>query len=108
MTSTSSSRRIHSPSTSSYTTESPPLSTYTTNESDTILVATKFSSVSLADREERQQALDRLEMLKTVSNKSSKFFLLFSIEYINQRYKKGNEMSFHAFILLMNLFIYLM
>ena len=63
----SSSRHIHSPSASSHTTESPPLSNYTSNESETILVAKKFSSVSLAEREERQQALDRLEILTTVS-----------------------------------------
>jgi hypothetical protein len=61
------SRHIHSPSASSHTTESPPLSHHTTGEIETVLVAKKFSSVSLAEREERQQALDRLEILKTVS-----------------------------------------
>jgi len=80
MTSTSS-RHIHSPSaSSSHTTESPTLSNYTTNESETVLVAKKFSSVSLADREERQQALDRLEILKTVRKIIFIFFPLFSIE----------------------------
>ena len=53
-------------STSSYTTESPPLSNHNTNESDTVLIATKLSNVSLVEREERQQSLERLEMLKTV------------------------------------------
>lgn len=53
-------------STSSRATESPTLSHYNPNESDTVLVATKLSNVSLAEREERQQSLDRLEMLKTV------------------------------------------
>jgi hypothetical protein len=52
-------------STSSRTTESPPL-THNNSESDTVLVATKLSSVSLGEREEKQQALDRLEILKTV------------------------------------------
>jgi hypothetical protein len=63
------SRAIHSPSASSHTTESPPLSGHTTNDSDTILVAKKLSNVTLAEREERQQQLDRLEMLKTVREK---------------------------------------
>lgn len=55
-------------STSSRTTESPtPLShNNNNNESDTVLVATKLSNVSLVERGERQQALDRLEILKTV------------------------------------------
>jgi hypothetical protein len=59
------SRHFHSPSASSHTTESPPLS-HTTNDSETILVAKKLSNVTLVDREERQQQLDRLEILKTV------------------------------------------
>ena len=45
------------------TTESPQLNQ---SESDTVLIATRLSSVSLAEREERQQALDRLEISKTV------------------------------------------
>ncbi len=64
---TSSRHHTHSAtSTSSRTTESPPLSHHNHNESDTVLVATKLSNVSLAEREERQQSLDRLEILKTV------------------------------------------
>ena len=63
-----SSRHVHSPSASSHTTDSPPLSNHTTSERETILVAKKFSNVSLVEREERQQALDRLEILKTVSS----------------------------------------
>ena len=59
------SRHVQSPSASSHTTESPPLS-HATNDSETILVAKKLSNVTLADREERQQQLDRLEILKTV------------------------------------------
>lgn len=57
--------QAHSVSTSSHTTESS-LSNRGTNENETILVAKKFSSVSLAEREERQHALDRLEIQKTV------------------------------------------
>mgnify|MGYP006892775655 CR=1 FL=1 len=45
------------------TTESPQLNQ---SESDTVLIATRLSNVSLAEREERQQALDRLEISKTV------------------------------------------
>jgi len=41
------------------TTESPQLNQ---SESDTVLIATRLSNVSLAEREERQQALDRLEI----------------------------------------------
>jgi len=64
---TSSRHHTHSAtSTSSRTTESPTLSHHNHNESDTVLVATKLSSVSLVEREERQQSLDRLEILKTV------------------------------------------
>lgn len=74
-----SSQHIHSPSASSHTTESPTLSNYTGTESETILVAKKFSNVSLAEREERQQALDRLEILTTVSKFKSSFFHLTSI-----------------------------
>lgn len=55
----------HSLSASSHTTESP-LSNHTNSESETVLMAKKFSSMSLAEREERQQALARLEILKTV------------------------------------------
>ena len=66
-----SSRHAHSPSASSHTTESPPLSNHAASESETILVAKKFSNVSLVEREERQQALDRLEILKTVSFKQN-------------------------------------
>ena len=73
MTSTPS-RYIHSPSASSHTTESPPLSNHTTGENETVLVAKKFSNVSLVEREERQQALDRLEILKTV--RTFPFFFL--------------------------------
>ena len=57
-------------STSSFNTESPPLSLAPTGQSDTVLIATKLSNVSLVEREERQQALDRLEMLKTVSGRT--------------------------------------
>ena len=57
-------------STSSRTTESPPLSHNNNSESDTVLVAKKLSSVNLAEREERQQSLDRLEILKTVRRNS--------------------------------------
>jgi hypothetical protein len=64
---TSSRHHTHSAtSTSSRTTESPTLSHHNHNESDTVLVATKLSNVSLVEREERQQSLDRLEILKTV------------------------------------------
>ena len=56
-------------STSSHATESPPLSHITHSESDTVLIATRLSNVSLAQREERQKALDRLELLKTVREK---------------------------------------
>jgi hypothetical protein len=64
---TSSRHHTHSAtSTSSRTTESPTLTHNHNSESDTVLVATKLSNVSLAEREERQQALDRLEILKTV------------------------------------------
>jgi hypothetical protein len=71
MTSSSSSRlgrnNTHSAtSTSSRTTESPPLTQLNNSESDAVLVATRLSNVSLVEREERQQALDRLEILKTV------------------------------------------
>jgi hypothetical protein len=74
MTSARSSRHhTHSAaSTSSRTTESPPLTHNNNSESDTVLVATKLSNVSLGEREERQQALDRLEILKTVR----RFYLL--------------------------------
>jgi hypothetical protein len=76
-----SSRPIYSPSTSSHTTDSPPLSSHATTESETVLVAKKFSNVSLAEREERQQALDRLEILKTV-RKIIRFYFLLTMEYI--------------------------
>jgi hypothetical protein len=68
MTSAGSSRlHAHSAaSTSSHTTESPPLNHQNTSESDTVLIATKLSNVSLGEREGRQQSLDRLEILKTV------------------------------------------
>jgi hypothetical protein len=77
-----SSRAIHSPSASSHTTESPTLSNHTPGESETVLVAKKFSNVSLAAREERQQELDRLEILKTVRRI---FLSLFLITYIEIR-----------------------
>lgn len=80
MTSTSS-RRIHSPTPSSLTTESPPLSSYATSECETILVAKKFSNVSLVEREERQQALDRLEILKTVRKKNKDLIFLFYFQF---------------------------
>lgn len=51
---------------SSRTVESPPLNRINQSESDTVLIATRLSNVTLAEREERQQALDRLEMSKTV------------------------------------------
>ena len=57
--------QAHSLSTSNHTTESP-LSNRAANDNDTIMMAKKFSSISLVEREERQQSLDRLEMLKTV------------------------------------------
>jgi hypothetical protein len=66
-------------STSSRTTESPTLSHNNNNESDTVLVAKKLSNVSLGEREERQQALDRLEMLKTVRIIILYFQLIFYI-----------------------------
>jgi hypothetical protein len=69
------SRQIQSHSASSHTTESPILSNHHNSESDTVLVAKKLSSVSLVEREERQQALDRLEILKTVRIKYDFFFL---------------------------------
>ena len=64
MTSSSSARlsrhHTHSAaSTSSRTTESPPLIQTNNSESDTVLIATKLSNVSLAEREEKQQLLDR-------------------------------------------------
>ena len=59
--------RPQSPGSSSRTTESPTLSASRNNDSDVVLMATKLSNVSLVEREERQQALDRLELLKTVS-----------------------------------------
>lgn len=67
-----SSRHVHSPSASSHTTESPPLSINTTSENETVLIAKKFSNISLVEREERQQALDRLEILKTVRKTKEK------------------------------------
>lgn len=112
MTSTSSSRYVHSPSASSHTTESPPLSHHTTNDSETILVAKKFSNISLVEREERQQALDRLEILKTVSLKKKYiFFSQLNANIYIYIYNKGNGLSFHAlyiyiFNFLMNLFIH--
>ena len=57
-------------SASSRATESPPLSHYNPNENDTVLIATKLSNVSLAEREERQHSLDRLEILKTVNQRT--------------------------------------
>lgn len=51
---------------SSHTTGSPRLSRHMNGESDTVLMAKKLSSLSLAEREERQHTLDRLELLKTV------------------------------------------
>lgn len=86
MTSTSSSRHIHSPSASSHTTESPPLSNHTTYDSETVLVAKKFSNISLVERDERQQALDRLEMLKTVRKIKSIFHFQLNI-YIRYKIK---------------------
>ncbi len=89
MTSARSSRNhTHSAtSTSSRTTESPTLShNNNNNESDTVLVAKKLSSVSLGEREERQQALDRLEILKTVRIVILYFqFILFYNIYIYMR-----------------------
>ncbi|CAF1244379.1 unnamed protein product [Adineta steineri] len=41
-----------------------------TNDSDTILIANTLSNVRLGGREERQKALDRLEILKTVGTGS--------------------------------------
>ena len=67
MTSAKPSRRMHSTSVSSHTTESSSLSNHNNSESETVLMAKKFSNISLVEREERQQALDRLEILKTVS-----------------------------------------
>lgn len=90
---------VHSAaSTSSHSTD-PHSSIYpSTSQSDTILVATRLSQVNLNEREERQQALDRLEILKTVGTGSygrvlvvrdretSKFYALkvFSITHIVQ------------------------
>ena len=51
--------------TSNHTRE-PSQSSNHNNGSDTVLVAKKLSNINLAEREERQQALDRLDMLKTV------------------------------------------
>ncbi|CAF3889807.1 unnamed protein product, partial [Rotaria sp. Silwood1] len=65
---TSRSSNYHAPSSisiSSRTTESPTLSNNHNSESDTVLVAKKLSSISLVEREERQQSLERLEFLKT-------------------------------------------
>jgi hypothetical protein len=83
MTSARSSRHhTHSAtSTSSRTTESPTSSHYNNSESDTVLVAKKLSSVSLVEREERQQALDRLEILKTVRIDIMFFSINFILEY---------------------------
>ena len=72
MTSAKPARRMHSTSMSSHTTESSSLSNQNNNENETVLMAKKFSSISLAEREERQQALDRLEILKTVSERISR------------------------------------
>ncbi|CAF1055653.1 unnamed protein product [Didymodactylos carnosus] len=63
-----SSRLQHSPSNSSYT-DSPSLSA-NNSENDTVLIAKKMSNVSLEEREGRQQALDRLELSKTVGTGS--------------------------------------
>ena len=60
-------RHVVSSSTSSDAPDSPALSTSIANENDTILIANRFSNITLAEREERQKALDRLEILKTVS-----------------------------------------
>lgn len=68
----SSSRLAHHHNTHSATSTSsrstdPHSSIYpSTSQSDTILVATRLSQVNLNEREERKQALDRLEILKTV------------------------------------------
>ncbi|CAF1203857.1 unnamed protein product [Rotaria sp. Silwood1] len=70
---TSRSSNYHAPSSisiSSRTTESPTLSNNHNSESDTVLVAKKLSSISLVEREERQQSLERLEFLKTVGTGS--------------------------------------
>jgi hypothetical protein len=55
---------------SSDTADSAVLSSPTASDTDTVLIAKKLSSITLAEREERQQALDRLEILKTVSSKN--------------------------------------
>ena len=52
---------------SSDTADSAVLSSPTETDADTVLVATRLSSLTLAEREERQQAFNRLELLKTVS-----------------------------------------
>lgn len=72
MTTAKPARRMHSTSVSSHTTESSSLSNQNNSESETVLMAKKFSNISLAEREERQQALDRLEILKTVSERISR------------------------------------
>jgi hypothetical protein len=90
-----SSRHVHSPSASSHTTESPPLSNHTPGEIETVLVAKKFSSVSLAEREERQQALDRMEILKTVIKKIKIIFPIPNeiIEMHNNKKKNTKELK---------------
>ncbi|UJR22877.1 hypothetical protein I4U23_025906 [Adineta vaga] len=55
-------------SSSSHTTESS--SNQNSAENDTVLVASRLSHVSLIDQGERQQALDRLEILQTVGTGS--------------------------------------
>lgn len=71
-------RHVISSSTSSDAPDSPALNTPTANENDTILVANRFSNITLAEREEHQKALDRLEILKTVSAFQYKHKILFS------------------------------
>ncbi|CAF0811608.1 unnamed protein product [Adineta ricciae] len=63
-------RHVISSSTSSDAPDSPALNTSIANENDTTLIANKFSNITLAEREERQKALDRLEILKTVGTGS--------------------------------------
>lgn len=63
-------------SASSYTTDSSAANQAQNNSSETVLMATRLSNISLAEQEERRQYLDRLELLKTVGSLENEIFLL--------------------------------
>lgn len=64
---TSSLHNVRSATTdSSRTTDSSKNNGHATSQSDTVLVASRMSQLSLAELEERKQNFKRLELLKTV------------------------------------------